>query len=73
MNLDIPRDKNYPPAAVQCDGCGGWGCGTCGGRGWFPDADDPRGRRCERAACGKPLAPGHVAVYCSNECAAADA
>lgn len=73
MTLDIPRDKTYPPQAVQCDTCGGHGCATCAGRGWFADSANPRGRRCELAACGKPLAPDHVAVYCSNECAAADA
>jgi hypothetical protein len=73
MLFDIPRDKSYPPGAVQCDDCGGWGCPACEDRGWFADPAYPRGRRCERAACGKPLAPDHVAVYCSNECALVDA
>lgn len=70
--LDIPKDKNYPAGAGQCDGCGGNGCPICGTKGWLP-AGHPRIRKCERSACGKPLVPDWVAVYCTNECAAADA
>lgn len=70
---DIPRDKDYPASAVQCHACGGLGCSACDNRGWFADPEHPGGRRCEWTACGKQLAPGHVAVYCSNACAAADA
>ncbi|MCX6731685.1 MAG: hypothetical protein NTX55_01725 [Candidatus Parcubacteria bacterium] len=70
--LDIPRDKTFPADAVQCDGCGGFGCSTCDDRGWLPK-DHPRGRRCERRLCKKSLHPTHVAIYCSNECAFADA
>lgn len=70
--MDIPRDKNHPADAVQCDECGGHGCAVCGGRGWLP-AGHARGRLCEYEKCRRPLAPGHVAVYCSNECAFKDA
>jgi hypothetical protein len=55
MTLDIPRDKTYPPSAVQCDTCGGHGCATCAGRGWFAEAAHPRGRRCENARCRSML------------------
>jgi hypothetical protein len=68
--MDIPREKNYPPDAVQCHGCGGHGCSVCGKRGWV-SADDPHGRLC--LFCDKPIRPAHVAVYCSNECALRDA
>jgi hypothetical protein len=68
--VDIPKDIAYPPGAGQCDGCGGHGCGACDGKGWLP-AGHPGARRCER--CGGVLPPPHVAVYCSNECARADA
>ena len=71
--MDIPKDKNYPADSVQCDGCGGHGCETCGDRGWLTPLGHSRGRRCENGACGAPLDPGHVAVYCSNRCAADDA
>lgn len=30
-------------------------------------------RKCEYEACAAVLPPGHTAVYCSNQCAAADA
>jgi hypothetical protein len=70
--MDIPKDKNYPPDAVQCDSCGGHGCQGCENKGWLPQGD-PFGRLCEREVCGKPIPPNHVAVYCSNECAFADA
>ncbi len=72
MNLDIPRDKNYPQGAVQCDECGGLGCGLCEQKGWLPEGH-PKGRKCHRSACGHPLPPNHVAVYCSNQCAFDDA
>jgi hypothetical protein len=72
--MNIPKDKNYPPDAVQCDICGGHGdaCRVCGEKGWLP-AGHPKGRHCEREGCGKPIPPTQVAIYCSNECAAMDA
>lgn len=82
---DIPKDKNYPPGAGQCDDCGGPGCESCSGRGWLPPVIGPEGlavaltggarrvRKCMRGLCAKELPPDHVAVYCSNECAAEDA
>lgn len=70
--MDIPKDKTYPPDAVQCDECGGLGCPTCGDKGWLP-AGHKNGRKCERPGCEKPIPPGQVAVYCSNECAYEDA
>ncbi len=70
--MDIPKDKNYPASAVQCDECGGWGCTTCRDKGWLP-AGHPKGRKCAREECGNPIPPAQVAVYCSNECAYADA
>lgn len=73
MDFDIPNDKNYPPDSVQCDTCSGNGCGTCEDRGWLTPKTNLMGRRCARAACRAPIRPDHVAVYCSNECAAADA
>jgi len=43
--MDIPRDKNYPAGAVQCDECGGIGrvtetclCLTCNGKDGCPKA-----------------------------------
>lgn len=72
MLLDIPRDKTFPDGAGQCDGCGGNGCAACNHRGWLP-AGSFGIRLCLNPACQKPLAPGHVAVYCSSACAAADA
>jgi hypothetical protein len=71
--MDLPKDKNYPKDAVQCDDCGGWGCGLCEQRGWFRPKNHPMGRKCEYKKCKKPIPPDFVAVYCSNECAAADA
>lgn len=70
--MDIPKDKTYPVDAVQCGDCGGHGCDTCGQKGWLPHGHQ-KGRKCAREECGQPLPPGHVAVYCSNECAIADA
>lgn len=71
--MDIPRVKQYPASAVQCDDCGGNGCGTCKDQGWLTPMDHPKGRRCARTVCSRPLWPNNVAVYCSNECAALDA
>lgn len=70
----LPKDKNYPADAVQCNSCGGWGdpCSVCRNKGWLP-AGHPSGSKCARVECSKPLPPNHVAVYCSNECAFADA
>lgn len=69
---DIPKDKSYPPEAVQCHGCGGWGCASCEDKGWvLPDS--PHARKCHRDACSTLLPPGQVAVYCSNSCAFMDA
>ncbi len=70
--MDIPKDKNYPSDAVQCNGCGGHGCATCEDKGWLP-AGHKGGRTCENAECNMPLPPNHVAVYCSSGCASADA
>ena len=71
--MDIPKDKNYPKNAVQCDSCGGNGCLTCEDSGWLTPKFHPQGRTCRHGKCGKPLPPSQGAVYCSNECAAADA
>lgn len=67
--IDIPKDKNHPADAVQCNGCGGNGCAMCGDKGWL-FAGDSNGRVCLK--CKKPIPPAHVAVYCSNECALQD-
>ena len=69
---DIPKDKNHPADAVQCDGCGGWGCQVCGERGWLLRGH-ASGRKCHRDACPQMIPPWQVAVYCSNECAIKDA
>lgn len=69
----IPRLRPFPASSVQCDGCGGHGCETCDNQGWLSPQDHPAGRRCQLAACAKPLTPDHVAVYCSPECASDDA
>lgn len=75
---DIPKDKNYPADAVQCDDCGGNGsfgltvCLTCHDKGWLP-AGHIRGRTCARDGCTNPIPPGQVAVYCTNSCAFEDA
>lgn len=81
----IPRNVSYPSDAVQCDECGGLGetldtdapahlmdidCPVCAGNGWLP-AGHPRGRKC--GFCKRPLEPDRFQVYCSNECAYADA
>jgi hypothetical protein len=89
----IPKDKNFPADAAQCDECGGLGeawtreqaeqaaksgelreqsCRACSGRGWV-SASSSRARRCAYEKCSKPIAPDCFAVYCSNECALADA
>jgi len=70
---NIPKDKTYPADSVQCDQCGGNGCPECADRGWFTPATHPKGRRCEYGACGKPLPPSHIDVYCSAQCASNDA
>jgi len=72
MAMDIPKDKNYPKNAVQCDDCGGWGCKTCGDKGWLTPTLHPKGRMCRRSTCDNPIPPSQIAVYCSNECAFAD-
>ncbi len=71
--MDIPKDKTYPADAVQCGDCCGYGCTTCDDKGWLTPNTHPKGRKCEREECGKPIAPDHVAVYCTNECARLDA
>jgi hypothetical protein len=73
MLENIPKDKSYPPDSVQCGRCGGFGCGMCNDKGWLTPKSHEGGRRCERAGCKTVLPPAHVAVYCSDECAAADA
>ena len=67
----FPQDKNYPPDAVQCGNCGGWGCEICGEKGWL-SKNHPRGRKCEREGCNNPIPPSQFAIYCSNECAVMD-
>jgi len=42
--VDIPKDKEYPKNAVQCDDCGGWGCKTRGDKGWLTPRFHPKGR-----------------------------
>ncbi len=75
---DIPRDKTYPDDAVQCDDCGGSGyrhdqeCPTCGNKGWLP-AGHPHRRICDNPDCGHALPPDHSGVYCTVQCAVADA
>lgn len=71
--MDIPKDKKYPVDSVQCDNCGGYGCNTCGDRGWLTPSTHPKGRKCYRDVCKNPIQPDHIAVYCSNSCASADA
>lgn len=71
--MDIPKDKTYPEDSVQCNGCGGNGCQDCGGKGWLVPQNHPNGRRCANDECAKPLHPTSVPVYCSNDCASADA
>ena len=70
--MDIPEDKNYPADAVQCNCCGGHGCGVCESKGWLP-AGHEQGRKCARPGCGRPIPPVQVAIYCTNGCAIADA
>lgn len=70
--MDIPKDKNYPPYAIQCGKCGGWGCVTCNHRGWLTSGH-PDGRTCAREECHETIKPANQAVYCSNECAMQDA
>lgn len=68
----IPKDKNFPKDAVQCDGCGGQGCQICDDKGWLPH-DHPKGRRCENKNCKESIPPEWYPVYCSDKCAANDA
>ena len=70
--MNIPKDKNYPPTAAQCHGCGGYGCVHCCQRGWVKSGHS-RARHCYNDACKAELAPSRVAVYCSNSCAMDDA
>lgn len=69
---DIPKDKNYPAGAGQCDDCGGRGCATCEQKGWLP-AGHSSIRRCLRSMCGRALSPSWFPVYCSDQCALEDA
>jgi hypothetical protein len=63
----------------QCDECGGslYGpgegepCTVCTGLGALP-AGHAWIRRCAFKECAQPLAPAHVAVYCSDLCARYD-
>ena len=71
--MDIPKDKNYPEDSVQCHECGGHGCPECNNRGWFTPATHPKGRRCYRDGCEKPIPPNYMAVYCSDICFFLDA
>ncbi len=69
--MNIPKEKSYPTSAGQCNDCGGFGCKTCDDKGWLP-VGHPNIRKCLREVCAEPLAPNHVAVYCSNACALID-
>lgn len=69
---DIPKNKNYPEHAVQCDGCGGYGCTICEDNGWLPEGHH-RARHCANENCLRSIPPHQVAVYCKNECAFKDA
>lgn len=71
LGLNIPRDKTYPPDAVQCRACYGWGCRSCQDRGWFPH-NDPRGLICTRRGCFKPVPAGQLLNICSDACRDAD-
>ena len=73
ISPDIPKYKNYPQDAVQCNNCGGRGCVTCNDKGWLTPQSHPNGRRCVYDLCGKPMAPNRFQVYCSIDCAIADA
>jgi len=73
VNLDIPKDKNYPQNSVQCDNCSGYGCKICDDKGWLTPRNHPNGRRCAYYECNSPLDPDHTAVYCRNQCAIDDA
>lgn len=73
LKSEIPRVRPFPDDSVQCDGCGGNGCEICGDKGWLEPRDHPDGRRCLNSTCNLPLRPDHIAVYHSNDCAAADA
>jgi hypothetical protein len=70
--MNIPRVRPYPADAAQCDSCGGHGCAGCEWQGWVSPYD-PLARQCERRGCRKLITPDNPAVYCSNECAVADA
>lgn len=70
--MDIPKDKDYPLGAGQCNDCGGHGCATCDGKGWLPKGH-LKIRKCYRDECGNALAPDSVPVYCSGQCAMMDA
>lgn len=69
---DIPKNKNYPEHAVQCDSCGGHGCTICEDNGWLPEGHF-KARHCAYEKCLRSLPPNYVATYCSNECAFKDA
>ena len=70
--MNIPKDKDYPADAGQCNDCGGHGCATCDQKGWLPKGH-PKIRKCSLEECGTPLAPDWVPVYCSGQCAMMDA
>lgn len=70
--MDIPKDKDYPAGAGQCDGCGGHGCETCEGKGWLPKGH-PKIRKCALEECPNMLTPNLVPVYYSGQCALMDA
>ncbi len=72
--LNIPKDKNYPFDAVQCNHCGSRGedCSTCENKGWLPNGH-MYARHCEREACLRSIQPNNQAIYCSDECAFMDA
>lgn len=85
--MDIPRDKQFPSDAVQCDECGGHGRSSSRtdsavdrlaglvcrvcGDRGWLPRDHPRGRWCANIDCATPLPPDHVAIFCTTNCALA--
>jgi hypothetical protein len=63
----IPKNKSYPPDAVQCNQCGGYGCSFCEDNGWLPK-DHLHGRTCLNDDV--PIPPDRPSSYCSDRCKA---
>ena len=66
--MDIPEVRPFPRDAVQCNLCGGHGCGTCKKKGWFRKGHE-HGRLCLRSGCAKPIRPDRMSIFCSDYCA----